>query len=382
VKTLVDAVAKSLSDESDFIPLHEPRMGNLEKQFVSSCVESTFVSSVGEYVDQFETEIAEYTGAKRAIAVVNGTAALHVSLLLAGVQKDDEVLVPGLTFAATANAVAYTGAVPHFVDAEEETLGICPIALDAYMSEFCEVGDQGCLNKKTGRKISAMVPVHIFGHPCKIEELIEVARKYKVKVVEDAAESLGSFYKGRHTGTFGMLGTVSFNGNKIITTGGGGAILTNDDDLANQAKHLTTTAKVPHRWEYVHDQVGYNYRMPNLNAAFGCAQLKKLPEFLESKKKLFEVYQENFSGISAVRLLQAPPQCTSNYWLQTILLEGTEQRDDVLAALNEAGYMSRPVWTGLHKLKPFEKCPRMEMKVTDMLEKRIINLPSSAFLCD
>ena len=382
MKTLVDAVAKSLPDGRDFIPLHEPHMGDLEREYVSSCVESTFVSSVGEYVDQFENEIAEYTGAKRAIAVVNGTAALHISLLLAEVQKDDEVLVPGLTFAATANAVAYAGAVPHFVDSEEETLGICPIALDAYLSEFCKVRDQGCLNKKTGRKISAMVPVHIFGHPCKIEELIEVARKYKVKVVEDAAESLGSFYKGRHTGTFGMLGTVSFNGNKIITTGGGGAILTNDDDLANQAKHLTTTAKVPHRWEYVHDQVGYNYRMPNLNAAFGCAQFKRLPEFLESKRKLFEVYEENLSGINGIRLLQAPPQCTSNYWLQTILLEGTEQRDDVLAAFNEAGYMSRPVWTGLHKLKPFETCPRMEMKVTDMLEKRIINLPSSAFLCD
>jgi perosamine synthetase len=382
VKTLIDAVAKSLSDESDFIPLHEPRMGDLEKEYVSSCVESTFVSSVGEYVDQFENEIAEYTGAKRAIAVVNGTAALHISLLLAGVKNDNEVLVPGLTFAATANAVTYAGAVPHFVDAEEETLGVCPIALDAYLSGICEIKEGACINSITGRKIAAIIPVHIFGHPCKIEDLLVVAKKFNLEVVEDAAESLGSFYKSQHTGTFGKLGTISFNGNKIITTGGGGMIITNDEELAHRAKHLTTTAKVPHKWEYVHDEVGYNYRMPNLNAAFGCAQLKQLPAFLESKRDLFKKYSKQLSGLDGIRLLAEPTECRSNYWMQTIILDEPDQelRNDILKSLNDVGLMSRPAWTGLHKLEHFQNYPCMKMEITNSLEKRIINIPSSSFL--
>jgi perosamine synthetase len=354
----------------------------LEEDYVSDCIKSTFVSSVGEYVDRFEQEIAKYTGAKRAIAVVNGTAALHISLLLSGVQNGDEVLIPGLTFVATANAVSYCGARPHFVDSEEDTLGIDPIKLDKYLSKTSYISDDSCINKNTGKKISAIVPVHIFGHPCKIEEIVEVAARYKITVVEDAAESLGSFYKDKHTGTFGKFGTISFNGNKIITTGGGGMIITDDEELAQRAKHLTTTAKVPHKWEYVHDQVGYNYRMPNLNAAFGCAQLQRFPAFLQSKRNLFKRYCEQISILNGFRLLNEPTECSSNYWLQTIVLDEPDEelRNIILTALNDAGLMSRPAWTGLHKLEHFKECPKMDMTVVNSLEKRIINIPSSSFL--
>jgi perosamine synthetase len=309
---------------------------------------------------------------------------LHISLILAGVKKDSEVLVPGLTFVATANAVCYAAAIPHFVDSEEETFGICPQKLDSYLSDICDIQNDVCINKKTGRQITVIIPVHIFGHPCKIEEICEVAKKYKIEVVEDAAESLGSFYKGKHTGTFGKLGTISFNGNKIITTGGGGMIITDDEELAQQAKHLTTTAKVPHKWEYVHDQLGYNYRMPNLNAAFGCAQLQRLPEFLQSKRGLFVKYCEQLSGLGSIRLLNEPSECSSNYWLQTIVLgdPDEERRNIILTSLNEAGLMSRPAWTGLHKLEHFKDCPNMDMSVVNSLEKRIINIPSSSFLCE
>lgn len=307
---------------------------------------------------------------------------MHISLILSGVNKDSEVLVPGLTFAATTNAVCYVGAIPHFVDSEEETFGICPQKLDSYLSDICDIKNNVCVNKKSGRQIAAIIPVHIFGHPCKIEEILEVSRKYKIEVVEDAAESLGSFYKDKHTGAFGKLGTISFNGNKIITSGGGGMIITDCKELAQQAKHLTTTAKVPHKWEYVHNQVGYNYRMPNLNAAFGCAQLNRLPAFLDSKRKLFHTYHDNLSQIDGISLVQEPSNCSSNYWLQTILLNvaNLELRNEILTALNAAGLMSRPAWVGLHKLKHFKECPQMDMTVENSLEKRIINIPSSSFL--
>lgn len=293
-------------------------------------------------------------------------------------------MVPGLTFVATANAVCYAAAIPHFVDSEEETFGICPQKLDSYLSDICDIQNDVCINKKTSRQITAIIPVHIFGHPCKIEEILEVAKKYKIEVVEDAAESLGSFYKGKHTGTFGKLGTISFNGNKIITTGGGGMIITDDEELAQQAKHLTTTAKVPHKWKYVHDSVGYNYRMPNLNAAFGCAQLKQLPNFLNSKRGLFEKYCEQLSGLASIRLLNEPIECSSNYWLQTIVLDEPDEglRDMILTGLNDAGLMSRPAWTALHKLEHFKDCPNMDMSVVNSLAKRIINVPSSTFLCE
>jgi perosamine synthetase len=378
---ILEAVKAALREPKKFLPLHEPSIGDLEKQFVNDCIESTFVSSVGKYVDRFEIEIAKYTGVKRAVAVVNGTAALHISLLLAGVKQNDEVLAPGLTFVATANAVSYCGAIPHFVDAEEDTLGIDPSKLDNYLASISEFSGEFCINKNTGRKISAIVPVHIFGHPCKIDAILEVARKYNLEVVEDAAESLGSFYKGKHTGTFGKLGAISFNGNKIITTGGGGMIITDDEELACQAKHITTTAKVAHKWEYVHDRVGYNYRMPNLNAALGCAQLSRLQDFLNFKRKLYESYRKQFTALGGIRLVSEPSDCSSNYWLQTILLDNTniDLRDSVLACLNDMGLMSRPAWVGLHKLKPFQDCPRMDMSTTDCLEKRIINIPSSLY---
>lgn len=362
--------------------LHEPSFSDLEQEFVMDCITSTFVSSVGRYVDRFEKEIAEYTGAKYAVAVVNGTSALHISLILSGVKKGDEVLVPGLTFAATANAICYANAIPHFVDSEEETFGICPNALETYLSKICEIKNNTCVNIQTGRKITAIIPVHIFGHPCKIDQLVSVAKKFNLKVVEDAAESLGSFYKGQHTGTFGELGTISFNGNKIITAGGGGMIITDDEYLAHQAKHLTTTAKVPHKWEYVHDLIGYNYRMPNLNSALGCAQFKRLPEFLKNKRALFLKYREQFSKLKGIRLFSEPINCRSNYWLQTIFLNEADEllRNDILSALNEAGLMSRPAWTGLHKLEHFKECPKMDMIHLNLLEKRIINIPSSSFL--
>jgi perosamine synthetase len=302
--------------------------------------------------------------------------------LLAGVKQNDEVLVPGLTFVATANAVSYCGAVPHFVDSEEDTLGVDPVKLDDHLANISEFSGGCCINKDTGRKISVLVPVHIFGHPCKIDAILEVANKYKLEIVEDAAESLGSLYKDQHTGTFGKLGAISFNGNKIITTGGGGVILTNDETLADYAKHLTTTAKVSHKWEYIHDRVGYNYRMPNLNAALGCAQLNQLSEFLQSKRCLFEKYREKIAPIDGIRLLSEPSNCFSNYWLQTIILDEANLalRDEILSILNDAGLMSRPAWTGIHNLNPFQDCPRMDMSKTDCLEKRIINLPSSSFL--
>tara|TARA_B100002019_G_scaffold208362_1_gene181073 strand:- start:608 stop:1666 length:1059 start_codon:yes stop_codon:yes gene_type:complete len=351
---------------------------------LQKCINSTYVSSTGQFVDQFEKEIAEYTGAKHAIAVVNGTAALHISLLLAGLERNDEVLVPSLTFVATANAVSYCGAVPHFVDCEERNLGIDPRKLDDYLSDISEVSGNCCINKNTGRKIFAVIPVHIFGHPCKIDETIVVAKKYKLKVIEDAAESLGSFYHGKHTGTFGKFGAISFNGNKIITTGGGGVILTNEDDLAVQAKHITTTAKISGQWECSHDRVGYNYRMPNLNAALGCAQFKQLPKFLQSKRDLYAKYLKHFSKLEGIQLLKEPSNCSSNYWLQTIILKKPNYkiRNEILTALNNAGLMSRPTWKGLHQLDHFRHCPRMDMTTSETLEKKIINLPSSSFLCD
>jgi perosamine synthetase len=362
--------------------LHEPYLSSLEENYVHDCLKSTFVSSVGKYVDKIERNIATYTGASRAVAVINGTAALHISLLLSGIKNDVEVLVPGLTFAATANAVCHAGGIPHFVDVEQDSFGICPQRLESYLNRICKIKDGDCVNNFTGRKIAAIIPVHVFGHPCKIEEILEVASNFKLIVVEDAAESLGSFSNGRHTGTFGKFGTISFNGNKIITTGSGGVILTNDSDLADRAKHITTTAKIPHMWEYVHDQVGFNYRMPNLNAALGCAQLERLTEFLDLKRKLYYSYSKYISQIDGISLVQEPPNCSSNYWLQTILLNkpNLDLRNEILSVLNEAGFMSRPAWTGLHKLAHFKDNPKMDMEITDSLEKRIINIPSSSFL--
>jgi perosamine synthetase len=362
--------------------LHEPRFRGNEWVYIKQCLDSTFVSSVGKFVDRFEDELAAFTGAKRAVAVVNGTAALHVALRLAGVEASDEVILPALTFIATTNAVTYCGATPHFVDSNERSLGMDAFALREHLSNISEMRSGHCINRKTGRVIRAMVPMHTFGHPVNIEELIAVAHDFRLQLIEDAAESLGSTLGGRHTGTFGLMGTLSFNGNKIITTGGGGAILTNNLELGARAKHLTTTAKLPHRWNFVHDEVGYNYRLPNLNAALGCAQLEQMPGFIADKRRLFNHYRLAFAKVSGVSLFVEPDACRSNYWLQALLLDHSfaHQREEVLRATNDAGLMSRPVWTLMHHLPMYVNAPKANLPVAESLEQRLINIPSSSGL--
>jgi aminotransferase in exopolysaccharide biosynthesis len=364
------------------VVLHEPTFDGNEWLYVKQCLDSTFVSSVGKFVDRFEDDLAAYTGAKHAVAVVNGTAALHIALLLAGVKSNDEVLVPALNFIATANAVSYCGAIPHFVDSEDTSLGIATDKLRDYLQEHTQQNSGHCINIDTGKIIRAMVPMHTFGHPGDINGLLTVAKDFNIALVEDAAESLGSNYYGQHTGTFGLMGTLSFNGNKTITTGGGGAILTNNTAIAKRAKHITTTAKLPHAWEFIHDEVAYNYRLPNLNAALGCAQLEQLPAKLTAKRMLYNSYQSAFASIENVQLVAEPAQCQSNYWLQTMLLDRDQvrQRDAILNATNKAGLMSRPVWRLMHQLKPFANCPRMDLASAEQLALRLINIPSSPSL--
>lgn len=363
-------------------PLHEPSFIGNEWVYLKECLDSTFVSSVGQFVDRFELDLACFTGAKRAVAVVNGTAALHIALKLAGVRTGDEVLTPALTFVATANAVNYCNAIPHFVDSSEDTLGIDPQALRDWLIHAAERTVDGLRNRYTGRRIHALLPMHTFGHPVDLEGLLAVAHDFDLVLVEDAAESLGSYYQGQHTGTFGRLGTLSFNGNKIATTGGGGAILTDDHRLADYAKHLTTTAKMPHRWEYRHDEIGYNFRMPNLNAALGCAQLERMPDFIASKRRLYERYRDAFAYVKDVSFMAEPPRSQSNYWLQTLVLneQVAEQRDVLLTACNDAGLMTRPAWVLMHHLPVYRYCPRSPLPVAESLAKRIINLPSSVGL--
>jgi perosamine synthetase len=362
--------------------LHEPRFGGNEWAYLKECLDSTFVSSVGKFVDRFENDLASFTGARYAVAVVNGTAALHVALRLAGVQPGDEVLTPALTFVATTNAVNYCGAFPHFVDSEERTLGVDSAALREYLRSNTELREGKCVNRRTGRVIRAIVPMHVFGHPSDIDGLLALVHDFGLVMIEDAAESLGSVYHGTHTGTLGLMGTLSFNGNKTITTGGGGAILTNDAQLARRAKHVTTTAKVPHRWEYRHDEVGFNYRLPNLNAALGCAQLEQLPELLRAKRQLHARYADAFASVPNVRLVGDPEGCRSNYWLQTLVLDRqlAAGRDAVLAATNDAGFMTRPIWVLNHRLPAFQDSPRMPLSVAESLEQRVVNVPSSAQL--
>lgn len=362
--------------------LHEPSFAGNEWLYLKECLDSTFVSSVGKFVDRFESDLAQFTGARHAVAVVNGTAALHIALKLAGVQAGDEVLIPALTFVATANAVAYCGAIPHLIDSDERTLGVDPEKLRDYLDATTEQHGGHCINRITRRVIRAIVPMHTFGHPVAMEALQAVARDFNLPIVEDAAESLGSTYRGRHTGTFGRVGVLSFNGNKTITTGGGGALLTDDASLARHAKHLTTTAKIAHPWEYRHDEIGYNYRMPNLNAALGCAQLEQLPTLLSAKRELFRSYQTAFTAVAGVRLMAEPEECVSNYWLQTLVLDPAmaNQRDAVLQATNSQRIMTRPVWLLMQELAPFQQCPRMDLASAQLLARRIINIPSSAGL--
>lgn len=364
------------------VALHEPIFDGNEWRYLKDCLDSGFVSSVGKYVDRFEVALATYTGAKHAVAVVNGTAALHIALRLAGVTADDEVLVPALTFVATANAVSYCGATPHFVDSEARTLGVDAKKLHHYLEKHTEQRNGHCTNRETGRIIRALVPMHVFGHSADLFELQKVAAAFDIVLIEDAAESLGSYYRGRHTGTFGLMGILSFNGNKTITTGGGGAILTDDAEIARHAKHLTTTAKLPHVWEYRHDEIGYNYRLPNINAALGCAQLERLPKMLAAKRELFRRYHDAFLSMEGVELMVEPEGCQSNYWLQALLLdeEYAGQRDELLHASNAAGFMTRPVWVLMNELVPFEKCPRMNLDCAKSLSRRLVNIPSSASL--
>ena len=361
------------------VALHSPTFEGNEWLYLKECLDSTYVSSVGKFVDRFEHDLSKYTGAKYAISVVNGTAALQIALKLAGVKAGDEVLIPALTFVATANAVTYCNATPHFIDSEEQTLGVDAAKLREYIISNTSQQSGHCINRNTGNVIRALVPMHTFGHPSDLENLLSIAHDFNIALVEDAAESLGSYYIGQHTGTFGLLGTLSFNGNKTITTGGGGAILTNNADLARHAKHLTTTAKLSHAWEFRHDEIGYNYRMPNINAALGCAQLEQLPGKLESKRNLFKKYQQAFADIEGIRHFSEPKNCHSNYWLQTLLLDENQskERDLVLEATNSSGIMTRPAWVLLNELSHFKDSPSANLASAQSLARRIINIPSS-----
>ena len=379
---VVAAIRSVLPASEDRVALHEPWFSGNEWKYVRECIDTGWVSSAGKYVDRFEQKLAEYTGVARAVAVCNGTAALHMCLKLVGVTAADEVLIPALTFVATANAVAYCGATPHFVDSEETSLGLDAVKLRAYLAEIADVSGGRCFNRSTGARIAAVVPMHTFGFPVDLDALAETCQEFSIPMVEDAAESLGSFYKGRHTGAFGKVSALSFNGNKIITSGGGGAILTNDVELGAAAKHLTTTARLPDRRTFVHDEVGYNYRMPNLNAALGCAQLEQLPSFVLHKRNLAQRYRRALANIGGVRFVVEPAGTESNYWLNCLLVESgrEEDRDLLLDATNESGIMTRPAWRLMHKLPMYASCPHMDLSVAEKLEATIVNIPSSAFL--
>ena len=375
---VISFIRKTYNTPTDFIPLHEPRFNGNEKKYVMDTIDSTFVSSVGKYVDRFEEIIREYTGAKYAVAVVNGTAALHMSLLLAGVKKDDLVVTQALSFIATCNAISYIGAEPIFVDVDKARLGMSYDALRKFLSGVELVNDVA-IHKESGRKVAACVPMHTFGHPVEIDKIVELCNQYNIPVVEDAAESLGSTYKNKQTGTFGLLGTYSFNGNKTITCGGGGIIVTNNDELGKQAKHLTTQAKVPHRWEYVHDHIGYNYRCPNLNAALACAQLEQLDTFLNNKRITAKEYKKFFNN-STIDFIEEPINSKSNYWLNAILLPSHEERNTFLTETNDNGIMTRPIWALMHRLEMFKDCIHDGLFNSLDIENRLVNIPSSVRL--
>lgn len=368
---------KSLYPDENPVPLHAPRFLGNEKKYLIDCIDTTYVSYVGEYVIRFEELIRQFTGAKYSVAVSSGTAALHTALLLKDVRSNTEVITQPLTFVATINAVAYCGAQPVFVDVEKSTLGLDPQKLNDFLIKHAVLKADGlCYNKKTGRLITACVPMHTFGHPSRIDQIIEVCSKYNIPVIEDAAESLGSFYKDKHTGTYGTMGILSFNGNKPVTTGGGGMIITNDEMLATQAKHMTTTAKKPHPWEFIHDIVGYNYRMSNINAAVGCAQMERITETLENKRNTAMIYK-NFFQESGETFIIEPENARSNYWLNTIILKDRQERDSFLAYANEHGVQSRPVWTLMTKLPMYQNSQHDNIEAAQWLEDRLVNIPSS-----
>jgi len=379
IDSILHTVRTVTGDRRGFVPLHEPEFVGNEGTYVADCINTGWVSSVGAYVDRIEHDLAQFCGTKHAVAMVNGTAALHISLLLAGVAPGDEVLMPTLTFIATANAATYAGGVPHFVDSEANSLGVDPDRLSAHLEAIAERRDGACYNRVTGRRIAALIVMHAFGHPARIGPLSTLCDHWNIPLVEDAAESLGSFYKGTHTGNFGLVAALSFNGNKVMTTGGGGAILTNDSGLAKRAKHLSTTARVPDRWNFVHDQIGFNYRMPNINAALGCAQLEQVPDMLARKRLLAERYAAGFERVDGVNFLNEPEGTVSNYWLCTLLLDPNHmgEQEALLAALNDAGLMARPVWTLMHRLPMFADAPRADLSTAENLAERVINIPSS-----
>lgn len=359
-----------------FIPLHEPRFRGNEKKYLLETIDSTFVSSVGAYVDQFETMMQDVTGAKKAVAVVNGTSALQVALRLAGVGTGDEVITQALTFVATANAIAYNGANPIFVDVDLDTMGLSPRAVNDFLEEYGDLREDGCYNKLSGKRISACMPMHTFGFPVHLDELLLVCKKWSIPLIEDAAESLGSLYKGKHTGSFGLMGAFSFNGNKIVTSGGGGAIVTNDNGLGAKAKHLTTTAKKLHPYEFFHEELGYNFRMPNLNAALACAQLEQLDEFITDKHSLASEYARFFKT-QDIKFRTELPETKVNYWLMSVELTNKDERDLFLKNTNEQGVMTRPIWSLMYRLPMYETCQRDEQTNARFLEERIVNIPSS-----
>ena len=392
-QSVIDFI-RSLYPNREIVPLHEPYFGGNEKKYVLDCIESTFVSSVGKYVDRFEEMIRDFTGAKYAIATVNGTAALHIALKLSGVQQGDLVITQPLTFIATCNAISYCGAEPIFVDIDPDTLGMSPESLENWLEENVELKVEKGLEgldsqpsqpskppqpyyKFTKQRISACVPMHTFGHPCKTDHIIDICNRYHIPVVEDAAESIGSYYKGQHTGTFGKLGILSFNGNKTITTGGGGMILTNDEELGPLAKHITTTAKKPHPWMFEHDMIGYNYRLPNINAALGCAQMEMLPEILKNKRETAQIYQDYFKKIADIEFITEPKESISNYWLNAILLKNEEERDALLEQANTQKVMCRPAWILMNKLTMFSQCLKAEIPISEEIESKLVNIPSS-----
>ncbi|MEI6124644.1 MAG: LegC family aminotransferase [Bacteroidota bacterium] len=377
LKETVEFIRQTYKTPEAFIPLHEPRFTGNEKKYLNDCIDSTFVSSVGMFVNRFEDDIKKYTGAKYAVATSNGSAALHIALLLAGVKRDDLVITQPLTFVATCNAIAYLSAEPVFVDIDRKTLGLSAEKLEEFLVDSVFLNDSGeCIHSNSQKRIAACVPMHTFGHPAEIDRIFEICNAYHIPLVEDAAESVGSFYKGKHTGTFGLLGTFSFNGNKTITCGGGGAIITDKDELGLLAKHLTTQAKVPHAWEFIHDHIGFNYRMPNLNAALACAQLECLEGYIENKRQLGDLYADFFEN-SSYAFISEPQNSRANYWLQSIMLADRSERDAFLEYTNKSGVMTRPAWTLMNKLPMFEQCICGNIESAQFVEDRLVNIPSS-----
>jgi aminotransferase in exopolysaccharide biosynthesis len=378
-KKIVHFIHQSYNTQ-EFIPLHEPRFLGNEKKYLNECIDSTFVSSVGKFVTQFEEEFALYVGSKYSVACVNGTSALHVALVASGVSQDDEVLTQALSFIATSNAINYCGAKPLFLDVDITTMGMSPKALQNFLENHCTVLDGVCINKLTKKTIKACVPMHTFGHPCEIDTIASLCQKWHISLIEDSAESLGSLYKGQHTGTFGKMGIFSFNGNKIITAGGGGVIVTDDETLARKLKHLTTTAKLPHKWEYIHDEIGFNYRMPNLNAALLVAQMQQLQKFLQNKRELAQEYKRFFLTCKGIKFLEEPSYAKSNYWLNAILFENKTTRDSFLEYTNSNGVMTRPVWGLLSDLTMFHSCYNDNLTNARYLQERVVNIPSGVRL--